>query len=252
MRGHRSPPNSGVEVTIVKVRDIMRRDVITVRPETPLKEVARLLVEHGISGLPVVDAEGQVLGVVSEGDLIVKERGAETGRPRILGALLGGERSRTELAKVEARSAGDAMTSPAVTIEPGAPVRAAAALMVERQVNRLPVVEDGKLVGIVTRADIVRTFVRSDTELEREVVDGVILRAMWLDPHLLQVRVENGVVRVSGRVDRRSDARILEELIRRIEGVVDVEVAVEWNVDDQRRPPPPGDIDHPAAPAGLR
>lgn len=236
----------------MKVRDIMRRDVITVRPETPLKEVARLLVEHGISGLPVVDAEDRVLGVVSEGDLIVKERGAEAGRPRILGALLGGDRSRTELTKVEARSAGDAMTSPAVTIEPGAPVRAAAALMVERQVNRLPVVEDGKLVGIVTRADIVRTFVRSDAELEREVVEGVILRAMWLDPHLLQVRVENGVVRVSGRVDRRSDARILEELIRRIEGVVDVEVAVEWSVDDERRPPPPGDIDRPATLTALR
>ncbi|MER3418855.1 MAG: hypothetical protein C4343_07160, partial [Chloroflexota bacterium] len=74
------------------------------------------------------------------------------------------------------------MTHPPITIEPGAPVRAAAALMVERQVNRLPVVEDGRLVGIVTRADVVRTFVRSDAELEREIVEGVILRAMWLDP----------------------------------------------------------------------
>lgn len=234
----------------MKVRDIMRQDVITVRPETPLKEVARLLVDHRISGLPVVDAEGHVLGVVSEGDLIVKERGSETERPRLLGALLGGDRLRAELAKVEARTAGDAMTSPPITIEPGAPVRAAAALMVERQVNRLPVVEDGRLVGIVTRADVVRTFVRSDAELQREVVDGVILRAMWLDPRLLDVRVENGVVRVAGRVDRRSDARILEELIRRVEGVVDVEVAVEWNVDDERRPPPPGDIDHPAGVVG--
>lgn len=232
----------------MKVRDIMRQDVITVRPETPLKEVARILIEHRISGLPVVDAEGRVLGVVSEGDLIVKER--ETERPRLLGALLGGRHLRVELAKVEARTAGDAMTSPPITIEPGAPVRAAAALMIERQVNRLPVVEDGRLVGIVTRADVVRTFVRSDAELEREVVEGVILRAMWLDPRLLEVRVEDGVVRVTGRVDRRSDARILEELIRRVEGVVDVEVAVEWNVDDERRPPPPGDIDYPAGVAG--
>lgn len=235
----------------MKVRDIMRRDVITVRPETPLKEVARLLVEHGISGLPVVDAEGRVLGVVSEADLILKERGPESERPRLLGALLG-DRSRAALSKVEARTAGDAMTSPAVTIEPGAPIRAAAALMVERQVNRLPVVEEGRLVGIVTRADLVRTFVRSDADLTREIVEGVILRAMWLDPRPLQVQVENGVVRVSGRVDRRSDARILEELIRRVEGVVDVEVAVEWNVDDERRPPPPGDIDHPAAFAAPR
>jgi CBS domain-containing protein len=233
----------------VKVQDIMRRDVITVRPETPLKEVARLLVEHRISGVPVVDAEGRVLGVVSEADLVVKERGTEGERPRLLDALLGGNRAKAVLGKVEARTAGDAMTTPAVTIEPGAPVRAAAARMVERQVNRLPVVEDGRLVGIVTRADIVRTFVRSDAELEREVVEGVILRAMWLDPHLLEVAVENGVVRIRGRVDRRSDARILEELVRRVEGVVDVEVAVEWNVDDERRPPPPGDIDAPAAAA---
>ncbi len=230
----------------MKVRDIMRRDVITVRPETPLKEVARLLVEHGISGLPVVDGEGRVVGVVSEGDLIVKERG-ETGRPRLLGALLASERARAELAKVEARTAGDAMTSPPITIEPTAPVRVAAARMVERQVNRLPVVEDGRLVGIVTRADLVRAFVRSDAELEHEIVEGVVRRAMWLDPHLLQVSVAEGVVRVTGRVDRRSDARILEELIRRVEGVVDVEVSVDWDVDDQRRPPPPGDIDIPAA-----
>lgn len=231
----------------MKVQDIMRRDVITVGPETPLKEVARLLVEHRISGLPVVDPEGRVLGVVSEGDLVAKERGAEIERPRLLGALLGGNRAKALLGKVEARTAGDAMTAPPITIEPGAPVRAAAALMVERQVNRLPVVEDGRLVGIITRADIVRTFVRSDAELEREIVDGVILRAMWLDPRLLQVTVRDGVVQIRGRVDRRSDARILEELTRRVEGVVDVELDVDWTVDDERRSPPPGDIDLPAA-----
>lgn len=231
----------------MKVQDIMRRDVITVGPETPLKEVARLLVEHRISGLPVVDPEGRVLGVVSEGDLVAKERGAEIERPRLLGALLGGNRAKALLGKVEARTAGDAMTAPPITIEPGAPVRAAAALMVERQVNRLPVVEDGRLVGIITRADIVRTFVRSDAKLEREIVDGVILRAMWLDPRLLQVTVRDGVVQIRGRVDRRSDARILEELTRRVEGVVDVELDVDWTVDDERRSPPPGDIDLPAA-----
>jgi CBS domain-containing protein len=224
----------------MKVRDVMHRDVITVAPQTPLKEVARTLVEHGISGVPVVDEHGTVLGVVSETDLLVKERGEPARRPRLLARLFGPEPA-DAAAKAEAVTAAEAMTAPAITITADRPLREAAALMVERQINRLPVVEDGRLVGIVTRADLVRAFVRSDEELRRFIVEEVIQRAMWLDPRTIQVTVEEGIVRLTGTVDRRSSVPILENLVRAVEGVVAVEAHLGWIEDDTGIEPPPPD-----------
>jgi len=217
----------------MKIADVMARDVTTVSPETSLKDVARTLAEAGFSGLPVVSAEGEVLGVVSEADILVKERAPERRRGGILGWLL--EPSDAEAqAKLEARTAGEAMTSPAITVESTEPVSRAAALMVERGVNRLPVVEDGKLVGIVTRADLVRAFVRDDALIAREIRDDVVLRQFWIDPESLAVSVTNGEVSLRGQVEKRSIAELLASFVERVPGVVAVDSQLTWREDDRK------------------
>jgi CBS domain-containing protein len=175
----------------VKVRDLMNEDVVTVAPETPLKDAAALLVEHRISGLPVCDAGGRVVGVLSEADILVKEQGRDDRHGRVLGWLLDGPP--LEEAKVEARTAGEAASTPAITIGPNRPAAAAARLMVDEGVNRLPVVSrQGALVGIVTRADLVRAFVRPDDQIEREISEDVLRGALWLEPGTVQFTVRDG------------------------------------------------------------
>lgn len=216
----------------MKIRDIMKTDVVTVGVETSLRDVAALLASRGISGVPVVH-EGRVVGVVSEGDIVIKERG-EAPRGGLL-SFLAHDRATAEL-KLEARNAGEAMTAPAVTIGPHRPVAEAAARMIDADVNRLPVVEeDGALVGIVTRADLVRAFVRTDEDLGREIREDVLLRALWIPPATVQVAVEEGVVTLTGRVDNRVTAEILPGLVQRVPGVVSVVCEVTAEDENGRR-----------------
>lgn len=164
----------------MKVRDLMTSVVITVRPETSLKKVGTILARCGISGVPVVDADGRVIGVVSEGDILFKERGPSQQKGRL--ARRSDTHAKGDELKVEAQTAAQAMTAPAKTIAPWRPVSAAAAQMLEEGVNRLPVVDDeSRLVGIVTRADLVRAFVRPDAEIRREIRDEVLERALLLE-----------------------------------------------------------------------
>ncbi|HEU4919403.1 MAG TPA: CBS domain-containing protein [Candidatus Limnocylindrales bacterium] len=216
----------------------MTTSVVAVRPATPLKDVARLLVEHRISGLPVVDDDGAVLGVVSEADFLMKEQGAEAVPHRPLARIFGeSQASRSQQAKVDALTAGEAMTAPAVTIEPGRRIIEAAAIMTTRRLNRLPVVENGRLVGIVTRADLVRAYVSSDEELVRTIREEVLLRTLWLDPVPFDVRVVDGVAAIRGRVERRSTAEMIERAVALVPGIVDVNAAIEWSLDDRQLEP---------------
>jgi CBS domain-containing protein len=232
------------------VRDMMTRPVRSVRPETPLKEVARLLIEHRISGLPVVDDDGRVVGVISEGDLLVKEQGADAIRRRPLARVFGeSAETRGLLAKAEARTAGDAMTTPAITIDASRPIGVAAAMMVERKVNRLPVTEDDRLVGIVTRADVVRAFTRSDDELAASIREEVLLRTLWLDPDQFSVEVRDGVAAVRGRVERRSTAAMVERMTAMLPGVVSVTADIAWTVDDRDIEAPGPDYLSPKSPS---
>jgi CBS domain-containing protein len=216
----------------MKVEDVMAREVATVSPETSLKDVATLLVEQGISGLPVVDGSGEVVGVISEADILMKERAPAEKRGGVLGWLLEPSDPQAE-AKLDARTAGDAMTSPAITVGSGESVPKAAALMVERGINRLPVVEDGTLVGIVTRADLVRAFVREDALIAKEIRDEVILRQFWIDPESLAVSVTNGEVSLRGQVEKRSVAELLASVVERLPGVVAVDSRLTWREDDR-------------------
>jgi CBS domain-containing protein len=223
----------------MKVADAMTRSVVAVPPATPLRDVAGIMVQRGISGVPVIDPTGLVLGVVSEADFVIKERGAAAIRHRFLARLFGDSRTaRAELRKIEAQTAGEAMTSPAVTIGAAMPLRDAAQLMAERRINRLPVVEEGRLVGIVTRADLVRAFCRPDDELEGLVRERVLARtAFWLEPDTFGVEVRDGVVSLSGRVERRSLAEAILEVTRELGGVIAVRSALTWVLDDVKGRP---------------
>ncbi len=220
----------------MKVRDVMTAPVLSVSPGTPLKEVARLLMERRISGVPVADEAGKVLGIVSEADFLIKERGPRQAHDarRPLAWLFGEERRDVEAAKLSATTAGEAMTRPAVTVSADSSLRDAAALMVEKHVNRLPVVDDDRLVGIVTRADMVGAFVRPDEELASLISDDVVRDTMWLEPGQVTVSVSEGVVTLGGTVDRRSTAQILRKLAAQVDGVVRVEDGgLTWELDDR-------------------
>jgi CBS domain-containing protein len=218
----------------MKVAQVMTREVVAVRPETPLKGVAALMVSRGISGVPVVDADGSVLGVVSEADFVIKEGGPEAVPHRLLARIVG-ESSRTlaQLAKIAARTAGEAMTSPAITIRADDPLRVAAERMAYRKINRLPVVEEGRLVGIVTRADLVRAYLRPDAELARLVREEVFAQTAYrLEPESVVIEVKDGVVHLEGRVERRSLAETIVDVIRDLSGVVGTTSNLSWEIDD--------------------
>jgi CBS domain-containing protein len=231
------------------VRDVMTHPVRSVRATTPLRDVAELLIENRISGAPVVDADGAVLGVVSEADLLVKEQGPDAVRHRRLARFFGESKaSQEQIAKLEAVTAGEAMTSPPRTIGSSRRISEAAALMTAHKVNRLPVVDDGRLVGIVTRSDLVRAFLRSDDELARTIREDVLLQILWLDPVLFNVHVEAGIASVSGRVERRSTAEMIERTVAMVPGILDVRIDVDWSIDDSRLQPASMDLIFPFGP----
>jgi CBS domain-containing protein len=223
----------------MRVRDLMTTDVLTIGPEAPIRDVARILAERRISGLPVCSIEGHVLGVVSEGDVLYKEHDPDESRlGGPLGWLLDAGPTESVRRKARARKAGEAMSSPAVTIPPYESVSTAARLMAERGVNRLPVVDgEDRVIGIVTRADLVRAFARPDAEVEREIREDVLRATMWVDEGRVDVNVSRGAVTLRGGVDRRSDAELLSRLAARVPGVVAVESSVTWRIDDLARTP---------------
>ena len=204
-----------------RVDQLMSPSVVTVAPDLPLTEVAALLVRHGISGLPVV-VDGKVLGVVSEADILAKEQG-DDGREedRFLAWLLGRDIDRLR-EKMAARTAGEAMSSPAITIESRRSPASAAALMLERGVKRLPVTHHGTLVGILTRADLVRAFARSDDAIAEDIRTGVLMHAFSLSSTEVEVEVSKGDVTLRGTVESAAVCDALVGAVRRVPGVIAV------------------------------
>jgi CBS domain-containing protein len=196
----------------MRVDEIMTAPVVTVAPRTTLKDVARLLRWNEISGVPVVDGD-RVVGVVSESDIVRKEATSPSPRRRPW------RRARD---RREAVTAGDAMTTRVVTIEPWMGIAAAAALMAEFDVNRLPVQKNGALVGIVTRADLVRAFARTDAQIEREIREEILAAFDLAD---VAVIVEGGRVTFVGRVDDERELEAAVSAARAVPGVVSAEPA---------------------------
>ena len=219
------------------VRDVMSSPVETVTPATGFKAMAELLRARRISALPVVDEAGTVLGVVSEADLLLKEDRANLEVNR---RLLEARDVREARIKAGATTARELMTSPAVTTSGDATVAQAARLMRRHGVKRLPVVDaDGRVIGIVSRADLLAVFTRPDEDIRREIVDGVIARTLLLDPSPFAVTVEDGVVSLASEADRHTDATLVERLASRVDGVVDVRSELTYRQDDGDLPPVP-------------
>jgi CBS domain-containing protein len=208
----------------MKVRDVMTQDVATVAPDTDLKDVAALLVQKRISGVPVVEG-GRVVGVVSERDILFKERPSD-GLSRGVLAWLMDEGDLT--LKIDARTAREAMTSPPITIGPARSVADAAAIMLDENVSRLPVVDHGLLVGIVTRHDLVRAFARSDDQIRHEIDSDPLIRSYWREPESYDVAVENGVVTLTGKVGNKEQAQLIEAFVDRVPGVVGITSRLHW------------------------
>jgi CBS domain-containing protein len=218
---------------------LMVGDVVTARCDTPFKEVVRLLEEHRVSGLPVIDEDRKVIGVISETDLVLRQvRGPESDGVLARCRRLFGARARHAAAKSRARTAGGVMSKPAVTVHVDATVAEAARLMTEHRIERLPVVdEQGTLVGIVTRRDLLQVFLRTDDEIQRDVRQEVFLNTLWLAPFTVEAAVENGVVTLTGQLERRSEIPIAVGVTRRLDGVVDVVDHLSYRIDD--KPPQP-------------
>lgn len=217
------------------VKDLMTTDVVTVHTSTPYKEIVRLLEVSGVSAFPVFDDADRLVGIVSEADLLLKEE-HEGGKPRRFRRA----RHHMEHEKAAGVLAWEVMSAPVVTIAPDVSVAAAARTMHAEGVKRLLVVDDvGKLVGIVSRRDLLAVFLRPDEEIRREIVHDVIERRLWLTPEEahLHVRVTGGVVRLEGQIDRKSTVEILVSLVEGVEGVVAVEEHLSFAEDDSRIKP---------------
>lgn len=211
------------------VADVMTRGVVVVHPQTPFKEIVRRMHEARVSGLPVLGQDGRPIGIVSEADLILKEEPELDEAAR----LFEGRHRRTDRQKAAGLVAREVMTSPVVTIGPTASLGEAARVMHRRGIKRLPVVdEEGRLVGILTRSDLLTVFLREDADIEREVRGDVIRRTLWIDPDTVKVSVREGVVRLEGQLERRSLIPVLERLVGSVDGVVGVELALSYGVDD--------------------
>ncbi|MFI0960803.1 CBS domain-containing protein [Streptomyces sp. NPDC021080] len=218
-----------------KIGSVMTTDVVRAGYGTPFKEVARLLAAHRISGLPVVDEDDKVIGVLSETDLLMHQ--ATTPDPyepehhlRFAGLTPG---ARRQAAKNKARTAGGLMTAPAVTVHADDTIVQAARTMAQKHVERLPVLdEEDRLVGIVTRRDLLQVFLRPDEEIRREVIDEVLVGSLWLSPRSIEVSVTEGVVTLAGSMERKSETEIAVSMTRRIDGVVDVVSHLTHRLDD--------------------
>jgi CBS domain-containing protein len=201
------------------VKDVMSTPVVAVRRDASFKEMAAKLRAYRVSAFPVIDEDGKVIGVVSEADLLAKEALADD-HAGIHGAITGIWRH-TEYEKAEGLTAGDLMTHPAMTVRPDDPVEQAARLMYTLQVKRLPVVDAGaRLVGIVSRADVLAVFDRPDAEILAEITDDIILREFLLDPGRFMVSVDEGVVTLQGNLEAAVLGRNLVDRVRHVPGVV--------------------------------
>lgn len=224
----------------MKVRDLMTPRVITVGPKTSLKEAARRMIEAGVSGLAVTGSDGALVGVITEADFVKSESGRRAKqRARLLRWFGSGDGMPATERLVE-----DVMTSAVVTIGPDADHVEAARIMEKAGIKRIPVVEDdGTLRGIISRSDILRAFARPDSDIIDEIRGHVMGEVLWIDPRKVEVRSVDGNVELHGQLETKSDAVLLEDLTKRLDGVVSLSSHLTWEIDNTKMEmtPPPRD-----------
>ncbi|MFK3728730.1 CBS domain-containing protein [Streptomyces sp. NPDC088090] len=211
------------------VFEVMTHRVVTVSPGTPFKEIVRLLVEHDISAVPVVGEDRRLLGVVSEADLL-----RDTSElPDLEGRWAGVRLLSRERGLPEAETAADLMTSPAVSARPGWNLVETARTMDRKGAKRLPVIDEtGRPVGIVSRTDLLRPFLRGDTAIREEIEHDVLGDTLCLAPDTLRVSVDDGVVTLTGRVEERADIPVIVRLCRSVDGVVALHQSIDYAYDN--------------------
>lgn len=205
----------------LRARDVMTSPAVTVRPDTPVVEAARIMARRRISGLPVVDEEGRLVGIVTEADLLLKEAGpgglpllafhAESPPPEVLPLLR----------RYEGRLVADVMTQEVVAAQEDTPLHQVAALMARKNVNRVPIVRGRQVVGIVSRNDVLKAFLLDDAELAQQVEET--LRELEVPAGAVHVEVRDGVVHLRGQVGSPAEARLVALSVRGLDGVVGVD-----------------------------
>lgn len=207
----------------MKVRDVMTTTVVTATPDTSFPDLVDRLLHYGISGLPVVDDHGHLVGIVTEADLVSKE--AYGGRRRrtleLLADLVAGGETRWAI-KGKGRTAAQIMTRQVETARPSEDIRSAARRLVEHHLKRLPVVDDGTLVGIVSRTDLLRMLHRSDEDLAHDVANMLADPLRAPERHAIEALVAEGIVTLRGTVLFPMDLPVLDAMVWQIPGVVDV------------------------------
>jgi CBS domain-containing protein len=212
----------------MKARDIMVAPVITASPNASVKSVAETFVRHQISAVPVVDDKGKLIGIVSEGDLLHRaEAGTEKQRPWWLRSFVGPAISANEYVKAHARRVFDVMTRQVVTASPETPLHEVAALLEKHSIKRVPIIENGQLVGIVSRANLVQAVATARRTLEIPLSDSTIrdkllghLKAQdWADAERFNVTVNGGVVDLWGVVGSASQRKAIRVAAETTPGV---------------------------------
>ncbi len=222
----------------MKAAEVMTREVVTTTPEAPIEEVARLMIRHRVSGVPVLDAGGKLVGLVTEGDLLRRaETGTERRRPRWLELLIAPGRLAQDYVREHAHKVGDVMTDAVISVRPDTPLAEVVALMESRRIKRLPVLEGGRLVGIISRADLLRALSEllpkvsaeavSDAEIRRRVL-AEIDKQPWAPRASVDAIVENGSVELCGAIIDEREREALRVVAENVPGVKRVRDHLVW------------------------
>ena len=213
------------------VADVMASDVITASPEASFAELARLLHGAGVRAVPIIDPAGVLIGVVSEADLMASAARPDTAPGRWRARHI--RRDQPE-AKAGATTAAELMTAFVEAVAPTTTVATAARLMVERHLRWMPVCDEaGRVLGVISRSDVLAVFLRDDASIRAEIVDDVLRRILLAEPGRVLVEVDGGVVTLTGELDTRRDARMAVRLIERVEGVVAVVDHLRYRADER-------------------
>lgn len=210
----------------MKIGEIMTRDVITVAPQTSIREAASRMVDHSVSGLPVVDEQGKLVGVLSEGDLILRQR-ARQRVPWWRAFFQDGERLAREYQKAAGTTVAEVMTKAVISVSPDLPIEAAALILDQRRIRRVPVVADGRVVGIVSRGDLVKILAKAPSPVGGPTSDSQLVSEMrarlanepWVSHHGIVVDAENGELLIWGLVASEAEKSAVETMARALPGV---------------------------------
>ena len=214
----------------MRVEEIMTKDVIAVSPKTPVHEAAELMVDHGVSGLPVVDDEGDVVGIVSEGDLILREKPGER-MPWWRAFFADAEKLARDYQKAHGTTVAEVMTRSLITVSPDLPTESLALILEEHKIRRVPVITGGRLVGIVSRGDLIKALSKAPARVGAPPSDERLVREMrarlaeepWVSTGGIVVEAKDGVLVLWGLVLTEAEKSALETMARAIEGSKGIE-----------------------------